>query len=177
MGMILCESKHSDKLLFLFEYTGFSLSLFSKVTFSRSPGAWLHTLGFCVYPCVCLPARQPVPPPLLPRQGALREGWKVNTFFIFLNRRIRAGPAPCWCSLLVLVVSWFIKRALTPCCSATQSCLSRPRGLQHASLPCPSPSPGICSNSRLLSQWCHPAISSSVAPFSSWPQSLCNKWF
>ena len=100
-----------------------SLSLFSKVTFSRSPGAWLHTLGFCVCPCVWLPAWQPVPPPLLPHQAALREGWKVNTFFIFLNRRIRAGPAPCWCSLLVLVVRWFIKWALTPCCSATQSCL------------------------------------------------------
>ena len=42
-----------------------------------------------------------------------------------------------------------------------------PRGLQHARLPCPSPTPGVCSNSCLLSQWCHPAISSSVVPFSS----------
>ena len=39
--------------------------------------------------------------------------------------------------------------------------------LQHARLPCPSPSPGVCSNSRPLSLWCHPTISSSVVPFSS----------
>ena len=39
-------------------------------------------------------------------------------------------------------------------------------GLQHARLPCPSPTPGACSNSCLLSQWCHPTISSSVVPFS-----------
>ena len=48
----------------------------------------------------------------------------------------------------------------------------RPHGLQHARLPCPSPSPGACSNSCPLSQWCHPTISSSVAPFSSCPQSF-----
>jgi len=39
-------------------------------------------------------------------------------------------------------------------------------GLQHAGLSCPSPSPGVCSNSCPLSQWCHPTISSSVALFS-----------
>ena len=43
-----------------------------------------------------------------------------------------------------------------------------PRGLQHPRLPCPSPTPGACSNSCPLSQWCHPTISSSVVPFSSW---------
>ena len=37
---------------------------------------------------------------------------------------------------------------------------------QHTSLPCPSPSPMVCSNSCPLSQWCHPTISSSVVPFS-----------
>ena len=40
-----------------------------------------------------------------------------------------------------------------------------PHGLQHARLPCPSPSPRLCSNSCPLSQWCHPTISSSVIPF------------
>ena len=44
-------------------------------------------------------------------------------------------------------------------------------GLQHAGLPCPSPIPGACSDSCPLSQWCHPTISSSVAPFSSCLQS------
>ena len=40
-------------------------------------------------------------------------------------------------------------------------------GLQHARLPCPSPTPAVYSNSCPLSQWCHPTISSSVIPFSS----------
>ena len=43
---------------------------------------------------------------------------------------------------------------------------------QHARPPCPSPTPGVHSNSRPSSQWCHPAISSSVIPFSSYPKSL-----
>ena len=45
-------------------------------------------------------------------------------------------------------------------------------GLQHARPPCPSPTPGVYSNSHPLSRWCHQTISSSVAPFSSCPQSL-----
>ena len=48
----------------------------------------------------------------------------------------------------------------------------RPHELQHARPLCPSPTPGVHSNPCLSSQWCHPAISSSVVPFSSWPQSL-----
>ena len=47
-----------------------------------------------------------------------------------------------------------------------------PHGLQHARLPCPSPSPGACSNSHPLSQWCHSTILSSVVPFSSCLQSF-----
>ena len=47
----------------------------------------------------------------------------------------------------------------------------RPHGLQHDRFPCPLLSPGVCSNSCLLSQWCHPTISSSVTHFSSCPQS------
>ena len=42
----------------------------------------------------------------------------------------------------------------------------RPHGLQHATLPCPSPTPGAYSNSCPLSQWCHPTISFFVIPFS-----------
>ena len=48
----------------------------------------------------------------------------------------------------------------------------QPHGLQHARPPCPSPTPGVYSNSCPLSRWCHPAISSSVVPFSSCPQSF-----
>ena len=43
---------------------------------------------------------------------------------------------------------------------------------QHARPPCPSPTPGVHPDSRPSSQWCHPAISSSVVPLSSCPQSL-----
>ena len=45
----------------------------------------------------------------------------------------------------------------------------QPHGLQYTRLPYPSPSPWVCSKSRPWSQWCHPTISSSVAPFSSCP--------
>ena len=48
----------------------------------------------------------------------------------------------------------------------------RPHESQHARPPCPSPTPGVHSNSCPWSRWCHPAISSSVVPFSSCPQSL-----
>ena len=48
----------------------------------------------------------------------------------------------------------------------------RPHESRHARPPCPSPTPGVHSDSRPSSQWCHPAISSSVIPFSSCPQSL-----
>jgi len=48
----------------------------------------------------------------------------------------------------------------------------RPHESQHTRPPCPSPTPGVHSNSRPSSQWSHPAISSSVVPFSTCPQSL-----
>ena len=47
-----------------------------------------------------------------------------------------------------------------------------PHESQHARPPCPSPTPGFHSNSCSSSQWCHPAISSLVVPFSSCPQSF-----
>ena len=48
----------------------------------------------------------------------------------------------------------------------------RPHELQHARPPCPSPTPRVHSDSHPSSRWCHPAISYSVVPFSSCPQSL-----
>ena len=64
------------------------------------------------------------------------------------------------------------------CCTIRSDQISRsvvsnslwPHGLQHARPPCPSPTPRVHSDSRPSSQWCHPAISSSVIPFSSCPQ-------
>ena len=48
----------------------------------------------------------------------------------------------------------------------------QPHGLQHARIPCPSPTPGVYPNSCSLSQWCHPTFSFSVIPFSSCLQSF-----
>ena len=83
-----------------------------------------------------------------------------------------------WKPLWGVWVSW-AWTAHFPCFSSVrfssvvQLCLTlRPHELQHARPPCPSPTPRVHSNSRPLSQWCHPAISSSVFPFSSCPQSL-----
>ena len=75
---------------------------------------------------------------------------------------------------LLLIVQPECKHAISfLCCSVTWSCLTLPtRRLQHARLPCPSPSPGVCSNLCPLSWWCHPSISSSVIPFSSCLQSF-----
>ena len=56
-------------------------------------------------------------------------------------------------------------------CSVVSDSL-QPHGLQHARLPYPSPTPRVYSNSCPLSQWCHPTISSSVIPFSSFLQSF-----
>ena len=53
----------------------------------------------------------------------------------------------------------------TKLCQFSRSVVSdslRPHGLQHARLPCPSPTPGVYSNSCLLHWWCHPTLSSSV---------------
>ena len=63
------------------------------------------------------------------------------------------------------------------CGSVQFSCLImsdslQPHGRQHARLPCPSPTPGACSNSCPLSWWCHSTIASSVVPFSSYLQSF-----
>ena len=56
-------------------------------------------------------------------------------------------------------------------CSVMSDSL-QPQGLEHARLLCPSPSPGVCSNSYPLSRWCLPTVSSSVVPFSSCLQSF-----
>ena len=62
--------------------------------------------------------------------------------------------------------------------SVAHFCLTLwPHESQHDRLPCPSPTPGLHSDSHPSRQWCHPAISSSVIPFSSCPQSLSESVF
>ena len=81
----------------------------------------------------------------------------------------------------VLCVQLFTKFIVVQFSRSVVSDSLRPHGLQHARPPCPSPAPGICSNSCPSShsmdsmasmEWCHPTISSSVAPFFSWVQSF-----
>ena len=65
--------------------------------------------------------------------------------------------------------------SLLCCCSVAQSCPTLCEAMDWsmpAFLPCPSLSPGACSNSCPLSQWCHPTIASSVVPFASCPPSF-----
>ena len=82
--------------------------------------------------------------------------------------------------------SWLWLRSWTPYCQIqTYVCISsvqfsrsvmsdslQPHESQHGRPACPSPTPGVHSHSSPSSQWCHPAVSSSVIPFSSCPQSL-----
>ena len=76
----------------------------------------------------------------------------------------------------VLFVQWIWKKSVQfSSVQFSRSVVSnslRPHELQHARPPCPSPTPGVHSDSSPLSQWCHPAIPSSVVPFYSCPQSL-----
>ena len=66
-----------------------------------------------------------------------------------------------------------LKSESAQCSSVAQSCLTLwPHESQHAGPPCPSPSPGVHSDSRPLGPWCHPAMSSSVICFSYCPHSL-----
>ena len=85
--------------------------------------------------------------------------------------------------ILLIINTVRVKRSLTDLIwleiiSSVQSSSSvvsdslRPHGLQHTRPPCPSPTPGVYSNSCPLSRWCHPTISSSVIPFSSCLQSF-----
>ena len=73
-----------------------------------------------------------------------------------------------WCAGAILSVpfqaGWGLKQLLLLLSRSVMSDSLRPHGLQHARLPCPSPSHGVCSNSYPLSWRCHATISSSVVP-------------
>ena len=72
-------------------------------------------------------------------------------------------------------ICWVIRLSLERLLLFSSSVMSNslwPSGLQHARLPCPSVSPGVCSNSCSLSRWCHPPTLSSVTCFSSCLQSF-----
>ena len=93
--------------------------------------------------------------------------WAIS-FFLFLKSKTSDLIST------YIVAMTFDKVRLS--CSVVSDSLP-PHGLQHTRLPCPSPSPRVCSNSCPWSQWCHPTISSSVIPFSFCLQSFPTSGF
>ena len=91
----------------------------------------------------------------------LKQGWENAEFKLWIFDMKE--------SLLIFKVWWWYSVQFSH--SVVSNSL-RPQGLQHTRPPCPSPTPGDYSDSCPLSQWCHPTISSSVAPFSSCLQSF-----
>ena len=96
-----------------------------------------------------------------------------------LSKKLQETKTNSLLSLAILQSSWFSIYSLTfylfSSVQFSHSVVSdslRPHESQHARPPCPSPTPGVHSNSHPLSRWFHPVISSSVVPFSSCPQSL-----
>ena len=80
---------------------------------------------------------------------------------LFFRRRKTWGRKSTPASLLFTRHATERQVDATSCCSVAKSCPTlRPKGQQHTRLPCPSPFPGVCSNSYPLSWWYHPTISS-----------------
>ena len=111
-------------------------------------------------------------PGMLQSMGSLRVGhdWATSlSLFTFMHWRRKWQPLQCsclenprdggpwWTAIYGVAQSWTRLKRLSS--SSSRS-------------PCPSPTPRVHSNSHPSSRWCHPAISSSVVPFSSCPQSL-----
>ena len=102
-----------------------------------------------------------------------QASWKLALFGIFFQwltpgHFLRAGViySPLW---FMTIMSPFSSVQFS---HSVVSDSLRPHESQHARPPCPSPTPRVHSDSRPSCQWCHPAISFSVVPFSSCPQSL-----
>ena len=77
-----------------------------------------------------------------------------------------------WTKILSKLYSYLVQFSSVQFSRSVVSDSLLPHELQHARPPCPSPTPRVYPNSSPSSRWCHPAIPSSVSPFSSCPQSL-----
>ena len=89
----------------------------------------------------------------------------IISFFLWLSNILA-----CVCVCIYIYICMYVYILLFSYSVMSDSLW--PHGLQHIRSPCPSPSPGACSNSCPLSWWCHPTISSSVVPFSPCLQSF-----
>ena len=94
----------------------------------------------------------------------------TNTFNIYYVPRIVPSDLHIFIFLMFIIFLW--ARCQFSSVQSLSGVWLWPHELQHTRPPCPPPTPRVHSNSYPLSQWCHPAISSSVIPFSSCPQSL-----
>ena len=88
-----------------------------------------------------------------------------------IKSRLQLLEGKCNLPVLNFETAMWLVRSVQFSCSVLSDSL-RPHESQHTRAPCPSQTPRVYSNSCPSSQWCHPAISSSVIPFSSCPQSL-----
>ena len=99
------------------------------------------------------------------------EWWREGRKAGLQDSYVEQAPAKSFLFLLMdqpyLQITFSVQFSLSVMSNSLRS-----HELQHARPPCPSPTPGVHSNARPSSKWCHPAISSSVVPFSSCPQSL-----
>ena len=112
------------------------------------------------------------------------SGWPALNYEHRGLTTLPASPiSPSWCRVAYIgfdETQVWVQAPALPFISCVLSLFShsvvsgslRSRGLQRARLPCPSPTPGACSNSCPLSRWCHPSSSSSAVPFSSRLQSF-----
>ena len=89
-----------------------------------------------------------------------QKSWKADYFYLSKS------------TVLLAVISLGSSTSPVQFSRSVVSDSLQPHGLQHARLPCPSPTPGVDPNSCPLSQWCYPTISSSVIPFASHLQSF-----
>ena len=96
---------------------------------------------------------------------------KLKVGFFWANTILSSIVCRWWTILPIRKVTMYLFSSVRISHSVLSDSL-RPHGLQHTRLPCPSTTPGACSNSCLSSWWCHPTISSSVIPFSSCLQSF-----
>ena len=126
------------------------IDLHRTVQFQLLQHYWLgHRLGLLWYWMVCLGNEQ----------RSLCHFWDCSPVLHF---RL----------LFTTKATHFLPRDSCPSVQFSRSVVSnslQPHESQHARLPCPSPAPGVHSDSRPSSPWCHPTISSSVVPFSSCP--------
>ena len=103
-----------------------------------------------------------------------QEYWSVLPFLLQgILPTHKSNPGLLHGRKILYQLSYEANPCLVQFSSVAQSCLTlQPHEPQHTRPPCPSPTPGVHSNSCPSSRWCNPAISSSVVPLSSCPQSL-----